>query len=947
MHNANLARFITTSLLLLIAPTVFAVEHEVWSDVSEAQVPASGDRWIIPSSYRTIALDRAALTAILQAAPLEGSANAQSVDVILELPLPEGEHGRFRIMESPIMEPELAAKYPEIRTYLGQGVDDTSATLRFDLTPTGFHAAIHSVQGRIYIDPYSRGDVTHHISYYTNDYPRSTAETWRCLVSEEQRSETPDGSQRAPERPNGDVLKTYRTVVAATAEYTKFHSADLGSPTVAEGMAAIVTAMNRVNAVYQRDLAVRHVLVANNDEVVYIDPTRDPYDNSNPRAMLKENQANLSKVIGSPNYDIGHVFSTSGGGIARLLSACGPHKAGGVSGSPRPTGDSFWVDIVAHELGHQWGGHHTFNGNARFCFSNRNPSTAYEPGSGSTIMSYAGICGNQNIQTNSDDYFHSISYQEIIDFIATLDDSTCGASSNTGNTPPTPDAGDSYAIPIRTPFELCGSAVDPDGDTLSYNWEQFNLGPAGHPGQPVDDAPIFRSFPPSESSCRMFPQLSDLRDNTQTIGELLPSYARTLTFRMLVRDNRAGGGGADYDEVNIEVIGTNDPFRVTSPNTATQWFKGDTETVTWDVAGTDQSPISCTRVDILLSTDSAETFDTVLAAGTANDGSENITVPDLESSQARVQVRCSDNIFFDVSNTDFNLVGDLIFRDGFESGDLSAWKELVGTDNAAPQVTILSPVDGASFPQGAEIPFVGLATDPEDGDLTPDLRWLSSLGQEIGTGGCFIVDDLQVGQHEIVATATDTGNLRGLESITITVYSSQDQGQSPDSIGFDRLENVGNDASRRKIVSTQVSGESSGCPDMDVDLSAPKPILEPDPMGLKVIVSEKCGEEPLEGVQVTPSPLPPGLTFLCQTGCPEVPANSSTGCNFGTVPAGGDQSYFVIVAVEEDPPDISWRVRAEVSNADPAEAVIHLDSYLIFSDGFELGNTFGWAVTVP
>ncbi len=677
MHRAKLANHTTFFLLTaLIAPTaLFAAGPAIWSDVSEAQISLQGERWIVPSSYRTVALDSGALSTVLQAAPLEGSANAGVANVILALPLPDGTFASFRIQESPIMAPELAAKFPEIRTYNGQGIDEPTATVRFDQTPAGFHAVIHSTRGRIYIDPYSRGDVTHYISYFTRDHANAeAAAATRCLVGEEHGASAPDVSHLGGNLPNGDTLKTYRTAVAATGEYTRFHSADPNNPTSAEGLAAIVTAMNRVNEVYERDVAVRHVLVPNNELVVYTDPNTDPYTNNNGVAMLGQNQTNLDAVIGSANYDIGHVFSTGGGGIAQLRATCGPGKARGVTGLPQPTGDVFWIDFVAHELGHQWGGNHTFNGNAGACSGgNRNGGTAYEPGSGTTIQAYAGICGNQNIQGNSDDHFHNISYQEIVNFITVGNGNSCDAPTATGNTPPTPDAGDPFTIPINTPFELCGSATDPDGDALTYNWEQFNRGPAGHPNSPVGDAPIFRSFPSKESPCRMFPQLSDLLGNTQTLGELLPSYARTLTFRMLVRDNRAGGGGADYDEVDIEVVETAGPFLVTSPNTATNWDSGGTETVTWDVANTDIAPISCAQVDILLSTDGGENFDTTILTGTANDGSESVSVPDVASSEARVKVLCSDNVFFDISNENFTILEASIFADGFESGDTTRW----------------------------------------------------------------------------------------------------------------------------------------------------------------------------------------------------------------------------------------------------------------------------------
>ncbi len=671
-----------TLAVLIVSPAVLAVPQDIWSDVSEAQISSPGERWIVPSRYRTVTLDHAGLGAVLQAAPLETSANAQIANVILALPLPDGDYGRFRIEESPIMAPELAARYPELRTYRGQGIDDPTATVRFDLTPSGFHAMILSVTGTIYIDPFSRGDDIHHISYYTRDYANPAAvEAFSCGVTGERfQPELSQPTKVGGNLPNGDTLKTYRTAVAATGEYTSFHSA--GAPTVAEGQAAIVVAMNRVNGVYERDMAIRMTLVANNDSVVYTNSATDPYTNNSGGAMLGQNQTNLDAVILDANYDIGHVFSTGGGGVASLGVPCRSGlKARGVTGLSSPIGDVFYIDFVAHEMGHQWAGNHSFNGNAGNCSGgNRNGATAYEPGSGTTIMAYAGICGSQNIQNNSDDHFHNISYQEIVTYITASFGDNCDAATATGNTPPTPDAGSSYTIPINTPFELCGSATDPDGDTLTYNWEQFNLGPAGAPNSPVGDAPIFRSFSSTLSSCRTFPQLSDLLNNTQTLGEILPSYARTLSFRMLVRDNRAAGGGADYDATDVVVSDVGGPFLVTSPNTAVTWTALDSETVTWDVAGTTSAPISCSQVDILLSDDGGSTYNTIVLAATANDGTQSITVPEtVNTTEARLQVRCTGNIFFDISDEDFTVESlDLIFADGFESGDTTIWSSTTG-----------------------------------------------------------------------------------------------------------------------------------------------------------------------------------------------------------------------------------------------------------------------------
>lgn len=656
------------------APPLGAAAVPIWSDVAPGELVAAGQRDIIPARYRTVALDRAALDAVLLQAPLEGSANALVVDVTLELPLPEGGFGRFRVVESPIMAPELARKFPEIQTFLGQGLDDPTSVTRFDRTPNGFHAMVLSTSGTVYIDPYSRGDREHYIVYDTRDAVNPSASDFRCEVhADASANRLVELTTGAPNLPNGTTLKTYRLAVAATGEYTAFHGG-----TVPTAMAEIVTAMNRVNGIYERDLAIRMELIANNDLVVYTDGGTDPYTNNSGGTMLGQNTTNLNTVIGSANYDIGHVFSTGGGGVATLNGPCGANKARGVTGLSSPIGDPFYVDYVAHEMGHQWGGNHSFNGNSGFCSGSINPATAYEPGSGTTIMGYAGICDPQNVQQNSDDYFHAINYQEIVNFVTAGNGNSCDVPTATGNTPPVPEAGLAYTIPINTPFELCGTATDVDSDTLSYSWEEFDLGAAGDPNSPVGSAPIFRSFEPTVSRCRTFPRRSDLLNNTQTLGEILPSYARTMNFRMTVRDNQAGGGGADYDSTSVVVSAAGGPFLVTAPNTAVSWTAGSNQNVTWNVAGTDVAPIACVAVDIALSLDGGQTFVITLATGTPNDGSASVVVPNAGTTQARVRVRCAGNIFFDVSNTNFTVVGDPpIFIDSFESGDTSAWTATV------------------------------------------------------------------------------------------------------------------------------------------------------------------------------------------------------------------------------------------------------------------------------
>ncbi len=657
--NTRHRRLLAAESLELRRVLAAAIDSTVWLDIAEDAV-AREQLDIRAINYDLYQLDRGTLQALAEQAPLLRS-TPESAQPTIAIPLPDGSFQTFRFGASPIMAPELAAQFPQITTYAGQGLDNPGATLRFDLTPAGFHAQVLSPQGSFYIDPAQRGSDLYASYFVSGSFDVSDV---HGLVDEQlfddavARGGPPpamgsgSGTGNRLSGRSGTELRTYRTAVAATGEYTAFHGG-----TVVAGQAAIVTAMNRVTGIYENELSIAFELVANNSSLVFTDPNTDPYSNNNGGAMLGENQAVIDARIGSANYDIGHVFSTGGGGVARLGSVgVDGIKAQGVTGLPAPVNDVFYVDYVSHEMGHQFGGNHTFNGDSGACQGNANPSTAMEPGSGSTIQAYAGICGNDDLQTNSDPYFHSVSFDEMIVHVDQVIPNV-GMRRPTGNSIPVVSAGADHVIPANTPFLLTATGTDANsGQQLTYNWEQRDVGPAqdvnaGDNGR----SPLFRSWNPSVDNTRYFPRLVDLASGTKTVGETLPTTNRLMNFRVSIRDNNVGGGGVNSDDMQLQVVDTGTPFRVLEPSTAVTWEGLSQQTITWDVAGTAVAPISSPEVSIYFSADGGLTYPYMIVDRVPNVGSATVFAPNVATTTGRVMVRGADNVFFDISDVDLTI----------------------------------------------------------------------------------------------------------------------------------------------------------------------------------------------------------------------------------------------------------------------------------------------------
>lgn len=653
-------RLFCTLIISLLAFFPLRAQQNFWSDVEEAALPEAARRQqaFIVNHYRALALDLPAMKAALQAAPMEFSPEA-GAPLLLEMPMPDGSAITFHVVESPVMAPGLAARYPSIKTYKGWNPDDPRENIRFGYGPKGFHGTILSSRGAVYIDTRTEGANPVYMSYFVADNPNP--ELWQSFECQTEADEEPashiyEGNVIEARGPAAQItLRTYKLALSCTGEYAQFHG---GTKELV--LAEMATVVNRLTQVFERDLAIRAELIENNDQIIFLDPETDGLSNGETGTLLGQNGPVINPIIGINNYDYGHILNRhfSGAyGIASINSVCIPErKAAGVSGLGNPQGDPFVIAIIAHEMGHQFGANHTMSSCQNVSFG-----TAYEPGSGSTIMSYAGICPNgNNVQDFTDDYYHTISLQEIFSYMRDGLGNVCPEKTLTGNTEPTVEIplANGFYIPTGTPFELTAVGADAEGDSLTYCWEQFDLGPtaeSGAYGNPEGDAPLFRSFQPTESPTRVFPKLEKILFNNFDISEILPTYGRNMTFRCTVRDNNPQGGAAVWNEVKFKVDGTAGPFQVLSPNSSSaRWTVGESQEVRWDVANTDNGIVRCGRVNIKLSLDGGYTYPLTLLEGTDNDGSAYITVPeDAVTTQARVRIEAADNIFFDISNQSF------------------------------------------------------------------------------------------------------------------------------------------------------------------------------------------------------------------------------------------------------------------------------------------------------
>lgn len=735
---------------------------DLWRPVSERGIPERGRRLLRPEKYLVVRLDRAKLRGLLDDMPAEFSNESGRKHVAMDVPMPDGSISRYRIENSPVLAPHLAADFPSWKTFHGYGLDDPTATARFDWTQAGFHGYIFTEKGTVYIDPFQEGDTETYLVYFKHEFgPRSGS--FSCgvddLTSQFQVSDlliTPEAIAFS----HGTNIRTYRIAIATTGEWARSNTMSTDPQAIRQAaLAAMTTSVNRLDGIFRREIAVSLQLVnpsiTSAANIIFDDPATDPYNNTDQEAQLNINQTTIDARVGSPNYDVGHLYGTGGGGVASSPSVCSSsQKAEGYSAREGIPGDPFTVDYVAHEVGHQFGGSHTYNNrDMGGACTTRSTMNAYEVASGSTIMSYVGICNIRNLQQFVETGTPAFHIRSLTQMVANIQDAdnggSCGTAAAGVNAIPTVNAGANFTIPRLTPFTLTatGNDADPgDAANLLYSWEQYDLAPSGSGqlGTPaltydVDTdgilRPLFRAYSPVASPSRTFPTMSFILSPANNapagsnnppltytgtspsglagaacapmsecvIGENLPSVARTMNFRVSVRDRR--GGTADAG-MTVTTINTAGPFQISVQNTPISWAAGSMQTITWDVVGTNSAPIGVANVNILMSSDGGQTFPTMLAANTPNDGTELVTIPNTPTMQARIRVEAVGNIFFDINNANFEIAAG---GPTVNVGDAGAQERTIGLETAYGAGTIDFTV---SLSQASAVPVtVRVSTD--------------------------------------------------------------------------------------------------------------------------------------------------------------------------------------------------------------------------------------------
>ena len=648
--------FVATGLIAQVQNPFFPIAEQTIELSSELEVD-------IPfTKYETFELDNHTFKSILRNIPLESTQKLKNSLHTLRLPTPNGSR-QFKIVESSVMQANLQARWPQLRTYRLLDVDNPLYNGRMSVTPQGITAVFKTDKGDVFIEPYAFGQDRYHIVYFERDFELTEENNHQLSCGytpeEHENLETEEDITISQEKTTTGApaqIIEYKLALTCTGEYAQNKGG-----TVESVLASFVTATNLANATFEQEVGVRVVLIEQEESLVFLHPATDPFVNAdNGGQLLSQVNGAIVTTAGIPFavYDMGHLFTAGCTDVGGVVSGrvCTGGKDRAVTCHSSNNIGAIVRRIMTHEVAHQFSVGHTFSN----CPGNEGQtagSSAFEPGSGSTIMSYAGACGDQNIQFNSDNYYHAGSLDQFIFYTRQGTGSSCSTVLPATNTEPDVilDYVDGFYIPKSTPFELDGHATDADGDVLTYCWEEMDLGVSTPLGAPQGNAPLFRSFPPKEGiTNRYFPRIQDIINNNEDNREVLPFYSRDLNFRFTVRDNNSEIGATKWKDVSFYSTTGSGPFLVLEPNEASvAWTVGDYKEVRWDVANTDNDVVNCQLVNIRLSMNGGLTYPIMLESEVPNTGSAFVTVPDEVGSNMRIRVEAAHNIFFDISNENF------------------------------------------------------------------------------------------------------------------------------------------------------------------------------------------------------------------------------------------------------------------------------------------------------
>jgi len=725
-----------------------AAQSNYWKDVK------------LSGANRQIALNKLAIEKV-QAFDLDDTLfrselskiEAQSnTNTVVYFPDEDGKQIAFEVFEANVFSRELSKKYPNIKSYRGVSVGNRGKRIHFSISPKGIQSMMtgRGEKGILFMDK-SIGQT--YMLYNRKDHTAKDI-GFICKTSPKLIGQLSSSTAKLVD---DQTLRRFRVAVAASGEYTVFHGG-----TKAGALAAINATLTRVNSVFERDLGVTLELIGTTDEVIYTDASTDPFTGS----LSSQTQNVLTSVLGEASYDIGHLFNqkdnTVDGNSGFIGSVCRDNRKGSAYTTfSSPQGDVFDIDLVAHEMGHQFGANHTFS------HLSEGTSVQVEPASGTTIMGYAGITGVNNVASNSDDYFHYASILQIREYLETV---SCGETVALTNVPPVLNPVQNYIIPKTTPFVLMGDASDPDpGDVITYAWEQIDNGIITQAtfGPTSPTGAMFRSLAPTVAPERYFPKLDrilsgNLTQTTPGLGddwETLATVERNLNFALTVRDNALNGGQLVSDEVSILVSNDAGPFIVTSQNTSASYVAGEVQTISWDVANTNLAPISAETVDIFLSTDGGLTYPTIIAQNILNDGNHDVVIPAIPTSSARFMVKATNNIFFAVNAVDFAILeSEVVLNFDVLEYEICKPDDLVVNFNYE---TYLGFSEECSFsisslPTGLNATFFPITANSSDTPVTITFT---------GTSG------LAVGTYPLTVVATSPGVTKELV-ITLKVYDT-------------------------------------------------------------------------------------------------------------------------------------------------------------------------------